>query len=418
VRSGAGAALEARGGLSTAVAGVVVLAVAAAAFARIPLLPDIGVDLGLSAGEIGLLITAFGLGRLATDLPAGRLADVAPPAPAMAGAGALLAVSCGLLAIAGTMTVALVASVLIGCASALNNTTGMYVFATSGAAARRGATMGVFVTALMTGQMLGPALGGAVGSLADWRVAIGVSAAIGVAVAVGCGLISLRGSSAGGHSAAGARSDPEEGAAVAARIARPPRRVLVALALAPFATFFAVAGVMQTLIPLIGDADLGFSASAIGLALAAGAAFRFASSILIGAASDRFSRRRVLLPSLAMLTLGAAVLALPTGVASWAGGIALVALGSSAITVASAALADVVPPEELGRELGWFRLVGDVGLLAGPLVTAFAYELSGARIGGLAATAVFAAATLAAAAWVEDAPRPAKHEDTGEMLLE
>ena len=59
------------GRASRAVVGAIVFAVAVASFSRIPLLPDIGADLSLGAGEIGLLTTAFGLGRLAMDLPAG-----------------------------------------------------------------------------------------------------------------------------------------------------------------------------------------------------------------------------------------------------------------------------------------------------------------------------------------------------------
>ena len=58
-----------------AVIGAIVFAVAVAAFSRVPLLPDIGADLSLTAGQVGLLTTAFGLGRLIMDLPAGRLAD-------------------------------------------------------------------------------------------------------------------------------------------------------------------------------------------------------------------------------------------------------------------------------------------------------------------------------------------------------
>ena len=81
-----------------AVVATIIFAVAVAAFARIPLLPDIGSDLSLTAGEIGLLTTAFGLGRLLTDLPAGRLADAVVPTVGLTGAGLMLALSCAVLA--------------------------------------------------------------------------------------------------------------------------------------------------------------------------------------------------------------------------------------------------------------------------------------------------------------------------------
>jgi predicted MFS family arabinose efflux permease len=73
-----------------------VFAISAAAFSRIPLLPEIGADLSLTVGEIGLLTTAFGVGRLVMDLPAGRMAAAVPPAFAFVAAGAGLAAASAL----------------------------------------------------------------------------------------------------------------------------------------------------------------------------------------------------------------------------------------------------------------------------------------------------------------------------------
>jgi MFS family permease len=387
---------------SRALVGGIVFAVAVAAFSRIPLLPEIGRDLSLTAGEIGLLTTAFGLGRLLMDLPAGRLAGAVPPATALASAGAGLAASSALLAVAGSMFEALVASALIGCASALTNTTGMYSFATATAAERRGASMALYTGALMSGQMVGPALGGAIGSLAGWRPAIAVAAAIGVAVAAACLLIRW--------AAPGAEVEPRSPAAdaggeVVAHAAAPTRSELIALAAAPFAAFFGMAGLIQTLVPLIGDGELDLSPSTIGLAVGIGAAARFATAWVTGVGSDRLSRRVILVPSLLLMALGAGVLALPPTTAGWVAAIVLIGLGSSAVSVAAAALADRVPRERLGHELGLFRLLGDLGLLIGPAVAGFLYQKSGAGLPGGASAAVFLAAAAAAALWVRE-PEP------------
>src|SRR4051794_7138077 len=101
---------------SRALVGTIVFAVAVAAFSRVPLLPDIGRALSLTAGELGLLTTAFGIGRLVMDLPAGRLAGVVDPAAALAGSGLGLAVACAILAASQTLLEALAGSALIGCA--------------------------------------------------------------------------------------------------------------------------------------------------------------------------------------------------------------------------------------------------------------------------------------------------------------
>jgi DHA1 family multidrug resistance protein-like MFS transporter len=400
---------------SRALVGAIVFAVAVAAFSRVPLLPDIGADLSLTAGEIGLLTTAFGCGRLLMDLPAGRLAGAADPPVALGGAGLALAVSCAVLAASQTLLQALVGSALIGSASALTNTVGMYAFATATGAERRGASMAMYVTALMSGQMVGPTLGGAIGSLAGWRPALAVAAAIGVLVALGAAGWRRwqRGHSAARRARPEPRADPPPAAGPHAS-----RSELAALAAAPFATFFGMAGLTQTLIPLIGDEQLGLSASAIGVAIGAGAALRFAGAWATGIASDRLSRKLILVPSLVTMALGAAVLAVSAGALGWGASIGLVALGSSGISVAAAAVADRVPAQRLGQELGLFRLLGDLGLVIGPAVAGFAYQASGPALAAALSAGVFTVAALAAALWVSGGPPPAPTgDDTGELAL-
>jgi MFS family permease len=408
-----------------------VFAISAAAFSRIPLLPEIGADLSLTVGEIGLLTTAFGVGRLVMDLPAGRMAAAVPPAFAFVAAGAGLVAASALLAASVSFAQALVASTLIGSVSALTNTTGMYAFATASGSERRGAAMAMFTTALMLGQMVGPALGGALGSLMDWRAAIAASGGIG-AVVVAAGVARLgapgrHGGTAGGSQArprAAARHDP-------APPAEPPpvpasRLELFAIAVAPFATFFGLAGLTQTLIPVIGAAELSLSPAAIGIAIGIGAAARFLGTWVAGVASDRRSRKGALVPSLLLMSLGASVLALPLTAAVWATAILLLALGYSGITVAAATLVDRVPEHELARELGLFRLVGDLGLLMGPIVAGFLYQESGPGLASGVSAAVFAAAALIAAAWVREPPRPTelpprvarRRDRRGELLVD
>src|SRR5919197_271811 len=397
--------------LSRALVGGVVFAVAVASFTRVPLLPDIGATLSLSAGDLGLLTAAFGLGRLLTDLPAGRIASSVSPRRGLAGAGISLAVACALFATATSFAQALVASALIGCASALTNTTGMYAFATAAGAERRGANMALFSSALMSGQTLGPAAGGALAALAGWRGAIGVAAGVGVAVAAG----SLRRSSivaspgspnpppssvdtpvTGSGDDAPSR-DREPSACSAAADAVPSRWELAAIAATPFTVFFVIGGVSQTLVPLIGGRELGLSASTIGLALALGGAMRFPGAWVTGLSSDRYSRKLVLVPTLFIIALGAGVLALDAGTVGWIAAIVVLAIGSSAISVAAAALADRVPRDQLGHQLGIFRLTGDAGLLAGPILAGFLYEASGTGIAAGATAAIAAIAALAAA---------------------
>jgi MFS family permease len=367
----------------TLLAGGVVLSVAVASFMRAPLLPEIGRDLRLTAADLAMITTAFALGRLVMDLPAGRLADRLPPGRALAGTGIGVALSAGLLAGAGTFVHALVAVFFLGAASALTNTTGMTVFATSAPPERRGVAMASFSMALMTGQTLGPAVGGLIAGIAGWRAAQVVAAVIGVGVIVACtvvpaGLTRRR---------AAPRHDDAPGL---------PRSQAFVLAAVPFAVFFTLAALPQTLLPVIGSSELALSTAFIGLALAAGGIARFAGSAVTGAISDRVSRKAALVPSLLAMGVAVLMLAPPPTLGTWLGAVVLLGVASSGIAVAATIIADQVPADTVGRRLGTFRFTGDFGLLAGPAVTGLLYQHSGRAAAMLVTAGVLGGCALAA----------------------
>jgi MFS family permease len=377
----------------TLLAGGVVLSVAVASFMRAPLLPEIGRDLRLTAADLAMITTAFALGRLVMDLPAGRLADRLPPGPALAGTGVGVALSASLLAGAGSFAHALVAVFFLGAASALTNTTGMTVFATSAPPERRGAAMAGFSMALMTGQTLGPAIGGAIAGLAGWRVAQIVGALIGVGVIVACLLVPAGRARRRTPATRGGGADAAPGLS---------RSQAIVLAAVPFAVFFTLSALPQTLLPVIGSSELALSTAFIGLALGAGGIARFAGSAVAGAISDRVSRKAALVPSLLAMGVAVAMLAPPPTLATWLGAIVLLSLASSGIAVAATIIADQVPADTVGRRLGTFRFTGDFGLLAGPAVTGLLYQHSGREAAMLVTAGVLGGCALAAAVLIAE----------------
>jgi len=366
--------------------GGVVLAVGVASFMRAPLLPEIGRDLKVGAADLALITTAFAIGRLLMDLPAGRLADRLPPGPALAGTGLGVAISAAILGTAQSLAQATLGVFFLGVASSLTNTTGMTLFATSAPAARRGAAMAAFSMALMTGQTLGPAVGGLIAGIGGWRAAQAVAAAIGIGVMIVC--LTVR---AGRERPVEMRTEAADGEPVLS-----PTQAAV-LAAVPFAVFFTLGALPQTLLPVIGADDLALSASAIGLALGAGGIIRFGGSALAGAISDRVSRKAALVPSLLIMAGAVALLAAEPTLASWLAAIALLSLASSGIAVAATIIADNVPAGTVGRRLGAFRFTGDFGLLAGPALTGLLYQHSGRPAAMLVTAGLLAAVALATA---------------------
>ena len=373
--------------------GGVVLAVGIASFMRAPLLPEIGRDLSIGAADIAFLTTAFAVGRLVMDLPAGRLADRLPPARALAGTGLGVAISAALIGSADALAVALAGMFFLGLASSLTNTTGMTLFATSAPAARRGAAMAAFSMALMTGQTLGPAVGGIVAGIGGWRAAQAVAAAIGIGVLVVCLLVPAGTAARREAPASGAEGDGLS------------RLQAAVLASVPFAVFFTLGALPQTLLPVIASSDLDLTPTVIGIALGAGGIVRFAGSAATGRLSDRVSRKAALVPSLLVMSVAVAILAAPVTLGTWLLTIVLLSVASSGIAVAATIIADQVPAGTVGRRLGTFRFTGDLGLLAGPALTGLLYQHVGRAPAMLVTAGVLGACALATGLMVEE-PRP------------
>lgn len=383
--------------------GTGVLVVSVVAFLRVPLLPSIGRDLHMSATDLGVLTTVFAAGRLATDIPAGRLADRFPSAGVLSLAGAVLAAGSLLLASALTPWWAWSAAFVLGVASALTNTTGMTYFSAAVPIRWRATSLSAYSAALLGGQALGPMLGGAIASWDDWRTAQIVGAAIagGLALALGAWRPLRRATAVPG---APTSAGPDSPSAIPLR----ERMVLYAV---PFAIFFSLGAMPQTLVPVIGDQDLALSAGVIGLALGAGGMLRFVGAVVGGQLADRVSRRAALIPSLTFQGLGIGILALPPTLTLWLAAIAVMSVASYGISTGAAMLADRTGRAGVGRLLGTFRFVGDVGLIIGPALTAFLFERVGRPAAVLTVAGMLVVCALAAAVvlpetrWLSDEPR-------------
>lgn len=166
-----------------------VLLVSTIAWVRVPVLPEMGADLRLTATQLGWVVSSFGLGRLAMDLPAGRLADKADPLGLFSLAALAMTVASGLLAVAPGLGAVVAAAFLLGVGSAVGNTTGMTAMSGAAPDTHRGSAMALYSGSLLLGQAVGPMLGGAVAAVGTWRTAAGAGAALGLLVAGGALLV-------------------------------------------------------------------------------------------------------------------------------------------------------------------------------------------------------------------------------------
>jgi MFS family permease len=348
-------------------AGLFLLTVAA--FVRPPLLPAIGRDLGMTAIGLGLLGSVFAAGRLAADFPAGRMTDRVRPGPMMSISAMLVAAGSVVLAIAPNPLVAHAAMLLLGIGSTFTLTTAMAYFAQA-PRIRRGVSVSAFAAWLLAGQSFGPTLGGSLGGVYGWRQAVAIAGLIAIGVAVAFLFSKAPFAPASSHEPAGKTGT-----------AHPVRsHVLGLIYLLPAVQFALGGALLQTLIPIAADSELGIGPGTVGVALGLGGVSRFVAALVTGQISDRVSRKRALVPGQILQTAGIAVFMLWSDPVAWLVSIVLVTLGSAGVNVGVTILADLSEGSGLGKRLAAFRFTGDSALVVAPLLSGWLYQVAGRAV--------------------------------------
>ncbi|MBO3095175.1 MFS transporter [Cellulomonas dongxiuzhuiae] len=373
-------------------------------FMRTPLLPGMGADLELSASSIGFITAVFALGRVLTNVPAGRLADSRPVAQLVGLAAAVMAIGALGVALTASYPVLLVCVALMGVSSALMSTTAMTTLTRRAAPGRRGAAMALYSTSLMTGQMIGPALAGLAAGALSWRATHSISAALALLLGVTVALVAWKvaGPLVARPGAPGARRTSDVDATR-------PDMTKVELAVVSgvaFAVFFGMGALPFTLLPLFAEDELGLSVELIGLGVGLGGLTRIVGANVCGFIADRVSRKAALVPSMALLGVSALVVALPLTVPLWFVVTAVFSLASSGVAIAGTVIGDRSRPGALGRRMGVYRATGDLGLFVGPLVGTVVYEHVGRSAAAVVVGVFLLVATAVATAALRES-RPA-----------
>lgn len=374
--------------------GTSVFVITAAAMVRVPLLPELVDALGAGAGTLGLLVAAFGAGRLLGNVPAGRLADRWSTDQMLACGAALVSAGTALLALAGTPVQAFAGSAVLGLGSSWANTTGLAWFSRHPDPGRRGRALSAFAVAFLGGQALGPAVGGLVGDLAGFRPGLLASAVASTAVVA---LVLTAPRALRRPRVVGSAGAPGRVATAAPGPTIPLGRWhRVAVYSLPLVQFTIAGAVMQTLVPVVGLGEEGLGLALLGWMLAVAGAARIAGALIAGWLADARGRRAALIPGLGLQSAGVGILMVP-GTAALVAGTCTISLGAVGVSVGAAVLADSSPSAGVGRRLGVFRLIGDTGMLLGPALSGLLYERGG-RVAALIPPFLLGVAALLLAA--------------------
>lgn len=355
-------------------------------------LPFYATDLGVSLTVVSVIVSAAAIGTLVSDVPAGVVLHRIGLRRSMLIGSALVVI--------GTMSLALPLSsesvvglrLLSGVGSALWGLSRHSFIAQTVDVANRGRSIAVFGGINRIGMFGGPALGGVIATVA------GTSAAF--LVAGGLGLLAF------GAAVAFIPSDQAE--TIERRGSGRKRWDLVAKTLRTNSSDLTAAAVAQLfaqmirqgrqlLIPLVGATELSLNPAEVGTIMTVSAVVDMSMFFPAGVLMDRFGRKFASVPSFGIMAIG-------IGMVPFAGSFIglmvagmVIGLGNGLGSGSMMTLgADLAPVGATGEFLGIWRLIGDVGMVAGPLAVGLIANQVGLRGSALAlmAAGLIASTTL------------------------
>lgn len=355
----------------------------------VPALPLYLERFGATALVLGPIIAAFGLGRAIVNIPAGVALRWWRPRPFLHVVCWLLVAVTAVTGLSPTVPVLIAARVVAGLLGGAAITVGFAVLVAGAPADRRGRVMSTATAVQMSAGALGAFLGGVALSIFP----LPVSFAVAVVPLAGCLVWDLLHPAEAYWAVSMRTSKPPDAAGVAqgGERAAPVASLVVALALASVAAFFARFAGEQGLIPLLGYAIGGLTPFTLGLALAAATIVSLAVVLGVGRLLDRGGLLTVFLPSIALSALAMLLFPLVSGSVAYAAVMLLFLVTACvASVVPSVLMSRSIPPERSGFVVGLTRTAGDAGAVVGPLLALAVYD----GLGALPAVGVIAAVII------------------------
>ncbi|MBM6595220.1 MFS transporter [Microvirga pudoricolor] len=324
-----------------------------------PVLSLYGQSFSVGATEAALVITMFGVGRFAADIPAGLLTERFGRKLLLWGGPALIAATSVGAALADDFVVLLIWRFLQGIGSGLYMTAAATALADLSSPTTRGRVMALYLGALLAGTSIGPALGGIVAE------AWGITApfwfwAASTALASAYALLRCRETQAkpAGHH--------ESHFQMISQVVT--KRNFLLVAGVTFSIFFTRTAANWGMIPLLGQQRFELGVNSIGIAISL---IGFGTLIVMPIAGwicDHHGHKTIILMSSLFTALGLAVIALSPSINLYWAGVLLIGLATGLGGPASNAFAaNTAPPGQYGPTMGILRAVGDAGFIVGPI---------------------------------------------------
>lgn len=337
-----------------------------------PVLPEIKAHFGISYGEVGMVVSAFGLSRVLFDLPVGWAAERFKPSLILLLGTFLLCVGSVYAALSSSFVELLLSRLVMGAGSSMCATTATITLAHLSTPENRAKTLSMFPVAAYGGASFGPAIGGYLALMFDWRASFYFCAITTflsfVSVAVTQRNRRRTTAAEGSSRETGARrSGKVQDSGIGGLSQSTIFRAIVAANAASVIMYFSRQGLLQAMIPLYARSVLGLDVDVIGTLVSASAIVGIFALSSGGFLADRYGRMQVIVPGMSVLILGAIVLPFTQNLGQLLIPIAFISLAAMQVSMPGVVIADLSTAKTLTRNLGFYRFAIDVGVFAGPV---------------------------------------------------
>lgn len=330
-----------------------------------PILPLYADSFGVSTALVGATVTAFGLARLLTNVPAGIVADRSGRRKLLIGGPLVTALGMFGSGLANTIWVLLAFRFVAGLGSALYMTGATIYLLDIASAEQRGRFIAANQGALLVGVGFGPALGGLIADRYGLSMPFYVVAGASVLTAI-YSLLRLPETRSAAQSKAAQNTIGEQ----PSRWALLRSNDFLLVGLVTIGVFSVRAGVRQTLVPLQLSESFGLEVDQLGVLFTALGVIGVVLIWPAGAATDRFGRKTIIVPTAALIAVGIGIVAVADSLPVFIIGLTMSAFGSSITGPAPAAyVAELVTEDQRGAAMGLYRTFGDIGVVVSPVLS-------------------------------------------------
>jgi len=343
-----------------------------------PILPGFVQELGVSPTVIGTMVgivmAAYGVTRMAIDIPAGKIARLWGRRPLLILGPSLVAISALGCAFVTEYWQLVAFRLLQGLGSGIFSVIALIVIGEISTQANRGQYMSLYWGSFLLGTSFGPTLGGFIGEYLGYQdVFLSFFGLSLIATIFGYFFIP---ETRQNKSTPAKSPDPDVNKAVSTPLSRNINFWLICAMV--LITLITISGNQITLVPILGYEHLGLSEGQVGLALTVVAVMQLIIVPFAGRLSDKLGRKRLIVPGGIVTVAGLLMFTRADYYLFFLLSSAILGLGRGfGGPVPTAYVADIAPPEDYERTMAIYRTVSDAGWVIGPIMLGWLKDVSG-----------------------------------------